>query len=126
MGSTRAGAPGLLVAGFGSLPAERSRRHVWLLGGREAGEDGAEWYQEGGRTPEGEAPGRGGCSGARDAGKPPKCSFQLHIRVESGCWGVRSLPSALFSHLNSSHVSYHLSSVDYLYAWQCTPFVPFS
>ncbi|KAB0398348.1 hypothetical protein E2I00_016347, partial [Balaenoptera physalus] len=30
-------APGLLVPGFGSLPAERSRRrHVWLLGGGEA------------------------------------------------------------------------------------------
>lgn len=71
MDSTRAVAPGLVVAGFGCLPAEWSRRHVWLLGGREAGEDGAGWYQEGGRTPEGEVPGRGGCSGAGDVGKSP-------------------------------------------------------
>lgn len=47
MVSSRALATGLLVASFGSLLAERSRRHVWLLGGGEAGEDGAGWYQEG-------------------------------------------------------------------------------
>lgn len=88
MCSTRAVAPRLVVAGFGSLAAERSRRHVWLLGGREAGEDGAGWYQEGGRTAGGEAPGRGRCSGAGEVGEtPPTCTFQLNVRVESGSWG---------------------------------------
>lgn len=91
MGSTRAVARGLVVAGFGSLPAERSRRHVWLLGGREAGEDGAGWYQEGGRTPEGEAA-KGRVRWCGDAGKAPLCTFQLNVRVASGRWGVGSPP----------------------------------
>lgn len=51
LGSTSVVAPGLLVAGRWSLPAKRSRRrHVWLFGGGKAGEDGAGWYQEAGRT----------------------------------------------------------------------------
>lgn len=87
MCSTRAVVPRLVVAGFGSLAAERSRRHVWLLGGREAGEDGAGWDQEGGRAPGGEA-GRGRCSGPGEVGETPlSCTFQLNVRVESGCWG---------------------------------------
>lgn len=97
MGSTRAVARGLVVAGFGSPPAERSRRHVWLLGGREAGEDGAGWYQEGGRTPEGEAR-QGEGALVRRRGESPSVYFPAKWEGGEwalGCWFSSALGSAV-------------------------------
>lgn len=77
-------APGLLVAGPWSLPAKRSRRrHVWLLGGGKAGEDGAGCYQEAGRTPRAELREEDGALVRGMRGKPSTPTSHVYFPAES-------------------------------------------
>lgn len=103
MGSASVVAPGLLVAGPWSLPAKRSRRrHVWLLGGGKAGEDGAGWYQEAGRTTRAKLREEDGAFWFEGCGENPPpplpmSTFLLRVWGWRGRWGVRSpLPPAVF------------------------------
>lgn len=72
--------------------AERSRRrHVWLLGGGEAGEDGAAWDPAGGRMPGRSSSGKGRRSGWRAALETPPAYFLAEgVAWRRGRSGVRS------------------------------------
>lgn len=118
MVSTRAEAPGLLVPGFGSLPAERSRRrHVWLLGGGEAGEDGVGWSQEAGSTPRVRPREGQGAPVLGMRGKPPQVCFPAEHgggEWDAGVFAVFA-PSAFQSRFISRHIfRCHLARVHYL------------
>lgn len=109
LGSPGVVSPGLLAAGFGSPPAERSRRHVWLLGGGEAGEDGAGGVSRGGGRTRRAKLRKREVLGFEAAGKSPPVCFPAGGVAWTGTPGVR--PALRRSQPERSHARGRLSPV---------------